>query len=128
MNNENLAAEQKTELTPQELARLIVDIIEDVKGENILLLDLREVTIITDFFVICTSDNERQAKAIVDRIDTTIKKEHRIRPWRVEGKSSGGWLLMDYSDVVVHVFSEEMREYYDLEELWSNGKVLLRIQ
>lgn len=128
MTDENLATEHESTLSPQELARVIVDIVEDVKGENIVMMDLREVTIITDFFVICTSDNERQAKAIVDRVNETVKKDYKVQPWRVEGNASGGWILMDYADVVVHVFSEAMREYYGLEELWKNGKILLRIQ
>lgn len=128
MTNENLAADHEAVMEPQELARAIVDAIEDMKGENILLLDLREVTIIADFFVICTSTNERQAKAIVDRVSEKIKEQYRIRPWRTEGQANGGWILLDYADIVVHVFSEEMREYYDLEELWKDAKVLLRIQ
>lgn len=128
MENENIVSDGEEVLNTQQLARLIIDVIEDMKGESILLLDMRPVTIITDFFVICTSDNERQAKAIANNISERIKKQHQIRPMRVEGDPSSGWLLMDYVDVVVHIFSEEMREYYNLEELWKDGKVLLRIQ
>jgi ribosome-associated protein len=119
---------EKQELSAQEYARIIVDVISDLKGEDIVLMDLRDVTIISDFFVICTADNERQLKAIVDKISETLKKDYGIKAWRVEGKASGGWILIDYVDVVVHVFSEEQRDYYDLEGLWSDAKVLLRMQ
>lgn len=119
---------EKQELSAQEYARIIVDVISDLKGEDIVLMDLRDVTIISDFFVICTADNERQLKAIVDKITETLKNEHKIKAWRVEGKASGGWILIDYADVVVHVFSEEQRDYYDLEGLWSEAKVLLHMQ
>ncbi len=115
-------------LQPQEYARIMVDLISDIKGEDIILMDLREITIITDFFVICTADNERQLKAIVEHIAETMKQEYDVRAWRVEGHASGGWVLADFGDVVVHVFSEEQRHYYDLERLWQDGKILLRVQ
>jgi ribosome-associated protein len=113
---------------PLEYARIIVDVISDMKGEDIILMDLREITLITDFFVICTADNERQLKAIVDKVTETLEDQHAIPVWRVEGRDSKGWVLLDYEDVVVHIFSEEQREYYDLESLWHNGKILLRMQ
>jgi ribosome-associated protein len=105
-----------------------VDIISDVKGEDIVLLDLREVTPIADFFVICTGNSERQLKAIVEKISETIREEHRIKPYQVEGSATGGWVLLDYGTVVIHAFAEVQRDYYDLEELWSAGKTLLRMQ
>lgn len=128
MTNENLTTEHETIAEPQQLARYIIDAIEEMKAENILLMDLRDVTIIADFFVICTSTNERQAKAIVEHVSEKIKEDHRIRPWRTEGQAPGGWVLIDYADVVVHIFSEDMRKYYDLEDLWKDAKILLRIQ
>ena len=120
--------QDKQELSAQEYARFIVDVISDLKGEDIVLMDLRDVTIISDFFVICTADNERQLKAIVNKITETMKNTHDIKAWHAEGKPSGGWILVDYVDIVIHVFSKEQREYYDLEGLWSDAKVLLRMQ
>lgn len=120
--------DQKQVLEPIEYARIIVDIISDMKGEDIVLLDLRDVTLIADFFVICTADNERQLKAMGDKIAETLKQAHGIPVWRVEGRESRGWILIDYADVVVHIFSAPQREYYNLEELWQDGKVLLRVQ
>ena len=116
------------ELSIQDYARIVIDIISDFKGEDIILLDLRDVTVITDFFVICTADNERQLKAIVENITLTMKKEYDLPRPLAEGDASSGWILIDYNDFVVHVFSEDQRRYYDLEELWSEGNVLLRMQ
>ncbi len=114
-------------IEPQELARLVVNAIEDMKGEDIVLMDIQDLTHITDYFVVCTSDNDRQAKAIVERIREDVKEAYHLLP-QIEGKSSGGWILVDYGYVVVHVFDEEQRDYYDLEGLWNEGRVLLRIQ
>ncbi|MBN2469640.1 MAG: ribosome silencing factor [Anaerolineae bacterium] len=115
-------------MEPIDLARAIIDEIEDIKGEDILLMDLREVSLIADYFVICTGNSERQIKAIVERVRTNIKKDHDIIPAHMEGDGTSGWTLLDYSDVVLHVFSEELRRYYSLESVWQEAKVLLRIQ
>lgn len=111
-----------------DLARAVIEEIEDVKGEDILLLDLREITVIADYFVICNGNSERQLKAIIERIRTNVKQDYSLIPINVEGSNQSGWALLDYGDVVIHVFSEELRHYYDLEGLWQEGKVLLRIQ
>jgi ribosome-associated protein len=109
-------------------ARAIVGLISDLKGEDIVLMDLRDITLITDFFVICTGNSDRQLKAIVEKVGETMKHNHGLSALRVEGQATGGWVLMDYGDVVVHVFDEDQRDYYDLEGLWKNGKVLLHIK
>lgn len=93
-----------------------------------MLLDLREVTLIADFFVICSGTSERQLKAAVERVSTEIKQEHGVLPFHTEGQPGSGWVLIDYSSVVVHVFSEEARDYYDLEGVWQQANVLLHIQ
>lgn len=121
-------AQKKQSVDILEQARAIVDIITDMKGEDIQLIDLREVTMITDFFIICTGNSDRQLKAIVEHISEKIREQFGRKVWRVEGNPSGGWVLMDYADIVVHLFTEEQRKYYDLEELWHDGKVLLRVQ
>lgn len=111
-----------------DLARAIIDEIEDVKGEDILLMDLREVTLIADYFVICTGNSDRQLRAIVERIRQHIKDDHGIIPIHMEGDGRSGWTLLDYGHIVIHVFSEELRHYYNLEDVWQEAKVLLRIQ
>jgi ribosome-associated protein len=110
------------------LARLIVDFVADKKGENIVLMDLREVSLIADYFVIASATNERQLNAINDHIRDELKKRQQRYPLRVEGRGEHGWILMDYGDVVVHLFSPEVRSYYDLEGLWRDANVLVHVQ
>jgi|SRR5687767_5121611 ribosome-associated protein len=111
-----------------DLAREIVDIIADKKGEDIVLLDIREQTLIADFFVICSGSSERQLKAIVDGVTEELRKRHGIKSRYVEGDTRTGWVLIDYSDVIVHAFSPETRAYYDLEGFWNEAAVLLKMQ
>jgi ribosome-associated protein len=112
------------------LSREIVNLIADKKGEDIVLLDIREQTIIADYFIICSGSSERQLKAIVDGIDEEIKKEHQIDPRSIEGDAKTGWVLIDYVDVVIHAFAPEIRHYYNLEGFWAeNGaSVMLKMQ
>jgi len=106
-----------------------VDTLEDKKGANIILLDLRPDTVIADFFVICTGTTDRQLKALTEYVREAVKERFSALPFAVEGTPESGWLLLDYSDVIVHLFLEEKRQYYDLEGLWSNvANVLLSIQ
>jgi ribosome-associated protein len=110
-----------------ELARYIVDTIADQKGENILLLDIQELSILADYFVIASTTSDRQAKAILDDVRTKVKQAFDVRLLHVEGEPATGWVLIDYGDVVVHLFSQEVREYYDLEGLWKEGRVVVRM-
>lgn len=100
----------------------------DKKGENILLTDLRDVSLLTDYFIICDAPSDRQMNAIVENIRDEVKKMYSLLPWRVEGRGEDGWVLMDYGDVVVHVFDPDVRRYYDLESLWREAPVLVRMQ
>ncbi|MEM7130931.1 MAG: ribosome silencing factor [Chloroflexota bacterium] len=111
------------------LARQIVDVIEEKQAVDILLLDIREQTSIADYFVIATIDNERQARAVENELLTQLRLEQNIRPLSMEGSndSGGGWSLFDYGDVIVHLFTEESRAYYNLEELWSRANVVLKV-
>lgn len=115
-------------LEPIELARRVVDIVEDKLGEDILLLDIRELCPFADFFVICSGASERQLKALVRGVRETVKAELGLLPYHVEGETFSGWVLLDYEDVIVHVFSPDKRAYYDLEGLWQEGKLLVRMQ
>jgi ribosome-associated protein len=111
------------------LARRIIDIVEDKQASDIVLLDVHEQTSIADYFIIATIDNERQGKAIQDDLQEKLHIEQNIRPLNLNGfeGNSGGWVLLDYGDVIVHLFSEEMRHYYRLEELWSKANVVLKV-
>ncbi len=106
-------------MTPEELAGAIARYAADVKAEDLVELDLRGVLGYTDYFVICTGRSDRQVKAIHDRILEGMKKDHGVLAQRVEGLAEAHWVLLDYLDVVVHVFTPETREFYGLERLWG---------
>jgi ribosome-associated protein len=110
-----------TTIAADRLAELIAGYAADVKAIDPVELDLRDVLGYTDYFVICTGNTDRQAKAIHDRIHVGLKNEHGLLPRRVEGLSESRWILMDYLDVVVHVFTPEAREFYRLEQLWGEA-------
>jgi ribosome-associated protein len=91
------------------------------KATNLRVIDLREITSFADFFFICSASNQRQVQAIANDIEDELKKQGE-RPTAVEGFSNAEWVLMDYGDLVVHIFSEQARAYYDLDRLWRDGK------
>jgi ribosome-associated protein len=99
----------------------------DKKAENILLLDLRGLSTMADYFVVCSGASERQLRAIVDSIDEQARSDCNVTPHHVEGLS-GGWILIDYGDVVAHVFTPSLRAFYNLGGLWVKAPVLLRMQ
>jgi ribosome-associated protein len=104
-----------------------VELIADKQGEDVLLLDIRDVSILTDYFVIASALSERQTKAIQDDVKQEIKQAFDVRPLRVEGEPASGWVLMDYGGVIVHLFAPDVRAYYNLEELWQDGRIVLRM-
>lgn len=110
-----------------DLARLIVDAIADKHGDDIVVLDLRTISLIADYFVISSADTDRQIHAITEEV-LARAKEHGIRPLHIEGEADSGWVLMDYGGVIVHFFAPETRAYYALEELWKDASVVLRMQ
>ncbi len=110
-------------MTPEEIAEAVLEYAADRKAQDIVQLDLRGIIGYTDYFVICTGRSDRQTKAIHDAIHAGMKKDHDLLPGRVEGLTHGRWILMDYLDVVVHVFTPETREYYRLEQLWGEAPV-----
>ncbi len=110
------------------LARAVVSAAADKKAENILLLDLRNLSTVADYFVVCSGASERQLRAIAEGIEARVHNECHIDAHHIEGLNGGGWILVDYRDVVVHIFSPSQRAYYNLEALWSKAPVLLRMQ
>jgi ribosome-associated protein len=108
---------------PRELALLAARAASSKQGEDIVVLDVSELITITDFFVIVSGDNERQLKTISDEVIRACK-EQGVRPVRIEGESGARWLLLDFVDFVVHVFHEEEREFYRLENLWRDAPVV----
>lgn len=110
------------------MARLAVAAAADKKGDNIVLLDLRDLSPVADYFVIATGNVDRQLEAIADNVVEVLKRSQRVSPRRVEGTGQSGWVLIDYGDVVVHLFTPTLRAFYNLESLWSAATVLLRMQ
>ena len=106
-------------MTPEELAETIAALAADKKAIDVVELDVRGVLGYTDFFLVCSGNTARQAKAIHDGIHQALKDDHGLLPRRVEGLRESRWVLMDYLDVVVHIFTPEAREFYRLEQLWG---------
>ncbi len=105
------------------LPDLIIDCITDIKGKNIVLLDLRALNDApTDFFIVCEGDSTTQVRGIAGNIERRLKAEVKLHPGHVEGLEHAKWVCMDYFDTIVHIFYPETRHYYDLEQLWSDAK------
>ena len=110
-----------------ELARRVVDVLSDKRAENILLLDIRGVALFADYFVIASAETVRHTQALCDALDEELAKDS-ISSWGREGEAGSGWVLLDYGDVIVHIFGPEQRSFYDLEGLWREAVPVVRIQ
>ncbi len=110
------------------MAHAIIGKLEEHQASDIVLMDLREITPLADYFVICSTDSERQARTLQEMLLEEMKKDLKVRPLSSEGEAASGWILIDYNWVVVHIFSREMRAHYRLEELWKAAPVVLKIQ
>jgi ribosome-associated protein len=114
----------KSKISNDDLLANIIKGIEDVKGADIDILDLREIdNAVCDYFIICNGNSNTQVVAISNSIQKVVSKELKDKPWHVEGLENGEWVLMDYVNIVVHVFQEHIREYYDIENLWGDAKI-----
>lgn len=105
----------------RQLVKMIYDAIDDRKGENIRILDISEVSVMADYFVIASGNNKNQVQAIADNVNE-VMISNKIMLKQTEGYNTAGWILMDYGDIIVHVFSKEDRLFYDLERIWRDGK------
>ncbi|WP_375559686.1 ribosome silencing factor [Bernardetia sp. OM2101] len=115
---------QKQSVTSQMLSQAIVAGLQDRKGKSITLLDLRDVkNSIADFFIICTGTSDTHVDALKGSVEIETYKQYKQDPWHVEGRENRQWILMDYVDVVVHIFQGEKRERFGLEELWGDAKI-----
>lgn len=116
---------QESKTSQDELIALIIQGIDEVKGHNINLLDLREIeNTVCDYFIVCNGTSNTHVNAIVGSIQKTVSKAIQDKPWHVEGEDNAEWVLMDYVNVVVHVFQKQVREYYDIEGLWGDAKFI----
>jgi ribosome-associated protein len=113
----------KENLNADQLISVIISGIEDVKGKEINILDLREIeNTVCDYFIVCEGTSNTQVNAIINSIQKKVSKELKDNPWHIEGADNAEWVLMDYVNVVVHVFQKQIREYYDIESLWGDAK------
>lgn len=115
----------KKENEADQLITQIIHGIEEVKGQDIEILDLREIeNTVCDYFIICNGTSNTQVNAIVSSIEKTVSKALKEKAWHIEGSDNAEWILMDYVNVVVHVFQKHIREFYDIESLWGDAKTV----
>lgn len=117
----------RCKLNTLEIAHKIIEFLEDKKAEDIVLLDVRGVASFTDYFIITTGTSDRMLQALAEAVQQGLRKELRLKS-RLEGSAMHGWVLVDAGDIIVHIFGPHERAYYNLEDLWSEGKVLLQLQ
>ncbi|MCC6945879.1 MAG: ribosome silencing factor [Thermomicrobiales bacterium] len=116
-----------TDDSSRELALRVADVLAETPAANTVVLDIRELSSFADFFVICSGENERQLRAITEKLQEELR-EDGVRPQRLEGAPNSGWIVLDYNDVIVHVFDQELRDFYKMERLWAEAPRLLAIQ
>ncbi len=115
----------KIENGTDQLITQIIQGIEDVKGQSIEILDLRDIeNTVCDYFIICSGTSNTQVNAIVSSIEKKVSKSLKEKAWHIEGSDNAEWVLMDYVNIVVHVFQKHIREYYDIESLWGDAKTV----
>ena len=107
----------------KQITKIAFDALEDKKGVNIKVIDITEISILADYFIIVGGTNENQVKALVDNVEEELAKVD-VMPKQIEGYNNANWILMDYQDVIIHIFNEEDRLFFDLERIWSDGKLV----
>jgi len=105
----------------KKLALLCLDLAENRKAEDVVILDVRELSSVTDYFVIVSGTSEPHLRAIVDEISDKLRDEHQLRPKAIDGTLQAAWVVLDYFDVIIHVMRQDVRERYDLETLWGDA-------
>ncbi|MCG1035601.1 ribosome silencing factor [Polaribacter sargassicola] len=111
-------------VSTDDLISVIIKGIDEVKGEKIQLLDLRDIeNTVCDYFIICSGNSNTQVNAISGSIQKHVSKELKDKPWHTEGQGNSEWVLMDYVNVVVHIFQKHVRDFYDIESLWGDAKI-----
>ncbi|MCI8866302.1 MAG: ribosome silencing factor [Lachnospiraceae bacterium] len=107
----------------KEMVTLAIQALADKKGEDIRIIDIREVSVLADYFIIASGANAKQVQAMTDNVEEVLGRAGHS-PKQIEGYQSGNWILMDYRDIIVHVFCKEDRLFYDLERIWRDGKIM----
>ena len=114
---------KKTKDTARDTALLVAEIQSEKKAENIVVIDVRGLCNFTDYFVISSAESTIQFKALSKHIQDTLRKR-KIKPFLVDDEITGNWMILDYNDVIIHIFSPEARAYYDIERLWGDGEIV----
>ena len=107
----------------KQITKIAFDALEDKKGVNIKVIDITEISILADYFIIVGGTNKNQVKALVDNVEEELAKND-VLPKQIEGYNNANWILMDYQDVIIHIFNEEDRLFFDLERIWSDGNLI----
>ncbi len=110
-----------------EIAHTIINSLEEKKGEKILLLDIQKISTFTNYFIICTGTSNRMLDALADATILGVNEKHKLKG-RIEGNPDCGWMIVDFGFILVHLFSPDQRDYYKLEDLWHEGKIILHVQ
>jgi ribosome-associated protein len=126
-NRQTLPVRAGSEMSAIDSARLMVDAAADKKAQDIVLFDVKDISSLADYFIVCSAQVERQIRAIAEGIEEALDAVD-VPPYRREGTPADGWVLLDYGDVIVHIFSSEQRDYYRLEQLWENAHLVVRVQ
>ena len=120
-----MSQQQSTEISSDQMSKWVVEGMLEKKALDVVVMDLRKVKhAIADYFVICSGNSDTQVDAITDSIEEQIHKHSKQNPWKKEGRENKEWILLDYVDVVAHIFSKEKRTFYGLEELWGDAQVV----
>lgn len=118
-------AKKKKGINSKELSEVIVKGMQEKKAIDIIVMDLRKVkNAVADFFVICSGNSDKQLDAIADSVDQEVYKAFKENPWHIEGKNNKEWMLLDYINVVAHVFRKDRRDFYSLERLWGDAEII----
>lgn len=113
-----------TEMQSKEMVKIAYDALNDKKGEDIRIIDIHAISTIADYFVVATGNNLNQVQALVDNVEEQLAKAGYTMDKKIEGTRNSSWILMDYRDVVIHIFSQEDRIFYDLEHIWRDGIIM----
>ena len=108
-------------MTTKEMAKMAIEALEDKKAEDIQVIDISEVSVIADYFIIASGNNRNQVQALIDNVEEQLGRTG-VSPKQIEGYDAANWVLMDYQDIIVHVFDKENRLFYDIERIWRDGK------
>lgn len=110
-------------MTSREMAKIAIEGLEDKKAADIKVIDISEVSVMADYFIIASGSNRNQVQALADNVEEMLHDE-KVRPRQIEGYQTANWILMDFNDIIVHIFNEEDRLFYNLEKIWLDGKVI----